>query len=39
MVKIIHEKIVDFTGVKEIPCVIVGAKVDVKNRLVISPAI
>ncbi|KAI6003966.1 small GTPase superfamily [Pisolithus albus] len=35
MVKIIHEKIIDFCGKNEIPCVIVGAKCDLQSRYVL----
>ncbi|KAI6113701.1 small GTPase superfamily [Pisolithus croceorrhizus] len=35
MVKIIYDKIIDFCGKNEIPCVIVGAKSDLQSRYVL----
>ncbi|KAF8076339.1 P-loop containing nucleoside triphosphate hydrolase protein [Lyophyllum atratum] len=32
MVQVIYDKIIDFCGVMDIPCVIVGAKTDLKNN-------
>ena len=32
MIQIIYDKIVNFCGIKEIPCVIVGSKVDLSQR-------
>ncbi|TFK43575.1 small GTPase superfamily [Crucibulum laeve] len=32
MIQIIYDKIVDFCGVQEIPCVIVGSKIDLQSR-------
>ncbi|KAK0206659.1 P-loop containing nucleoside triphosphate hydrolase protein [Desarmillaria ectypa] len=34
MIQVIYDKIVDFCGVTEIPCVIVGSKVDLTTRQV-----
>ncbi|ETW84010.1 hypothetical protein HETIRDRAFT_408245 [Heterobasidion irregulare TC 32-1] len=34
MIQVIYDKIVDFCGMKEIPCVIVGAKTDLQQRQV-----
>ncbi|KAF9055116.1 hypothetical protein BDZ89DRAFT_6700 [Hymenopellis radicata] len=34
MIQVIYDKIVDFCGVTDIPCVIVGSKVDLKMRQV-----
>ncbi|KAJ2931678.1 hypothetical protein H1R20_g5409, partial [Candolleomyces eurysporus] len=34
MIQIIYDKIVDFCGVKEIPCVIVGSKMDLQDKYV-----
>ncbi|KAG6855149.1 hypothetical protein C0991_006078 [Blastosporella zonata] len=31
MIQVIYDKIIDFCGVMDIPCVIVGAKVDLQN--------
>ncbi|GLB33761.1 putative ras subfamily of RAS small GTPases [Lyophyllum shimeji] len=38
MVQIIYDKIIDFCGVMDIPCVIVGAKMDLKNSRQVTPA-
>jgi len=32
MIQIVYDKIVNFCGIKEIPCVIVGSKVDLSQR-------
>ena len=32
MIQIVYDKIVNFCGIKEIPCVIVGSKVDLPQR-------
>jgi Ras homolog enriched in brain len=32
MIQIVYDKIVDFCGVNEIPCVIVGSKTDLQQR-------
>jgi Ras family protein len=32
MIKIVYDKIVDFCGKNDIPCVIVGAKTDLQSR-------
>lgn len=32
MIQIVYDKIIDFCGVSNIPCVIVGSKVDLENR-------
>lgn len=32
MIQIVHDKIADYCGDKEIPCVIVGSKADLKSR-------
>jgi Ras family protein len=32
MIQIVHEKIVNFCGIKKIPCVIVGSKIDLSQR-------
>lgn len=32
MIQIVYEKIINFCGIKEIPCVIVGSKVDLPQR-------
>jgi len=34
MIQIVYDKIVNFCGIKEIPCVIVGAKTDLQQRQV-----
>lgn len=34
MIKIVYDKILDFCGKNDIPCVIVGAKTDLQNRYV-----
>lgn len=34
MISIVYDKIVDFCGVKDVPCVIVGSKMDLKDRFV-----
>lgn len=34
MIQIIYDKIVDFCGVEEIPCVIVGSKMDLQDKYV-----
>jgi Ras homolog enriched in brain len=34
MIQIIYDKIINFCGIKEIPCVIVGSKVDLPQRCV-----
>ena len=34
MIQIVYDKIVDFWGVTEIPCVIVGSKIDLQQRCV-----
>ncbi|EAU84750.1 rheb small monomeric GTPase RhbA [Coprinopsis cinerea okayama7 len=36
MIQIIYDKVTDFCGVKQIPCVIVGSKCDLKNNRVID---
>ena len=33
MIQIVYDKIVNFCGIKEIPCVIVGSKIDLSQRL------
>jgi len=35
MIQIVYDKIVNFCGVNEIPCVIVGSKTDLQQRYVI----
>jgi Ras family protein len=32
MIQIVYDKIVNFCGIKEIPCVIVGSKIDLPQR-------
>lgn len=32
MIQIVYDKIIDFCGVANIPCVIVGSKVDLDSR-------
>lgn len=32
MIQIVYDKIVSFCGIKEIPCVIVGSKIDLSQR-------
>lgn len=32
MIQIVYDKIVNFCGIKEIPCVIVGSKIDLSQR-------
>lgn len=32
MIQIIYDKIINFCGIKEIPCVIVGSKTDLQQR-------
>jgi len=32
MIQIVYDKIVNFCGMKEIPCVIVGSKIDLSQR-------
>jgi Ras family protein len=32
MIQIVYDKIIDFCGVDEIPCVIVGSKDDLQNK-------
>lgn len=34
MIKIVYDKILDFCGKNDIPCVIVGAKTDLQSRYV-----
>jgi len=34
MIQVVYDKIIDFCGVTDIPCVIVGSKVDLEHRLV-----
>lgn len=34
MVQVVYDKIIDFCGVTEIPCVIIGSKVDLESRQV-----
>ncbi|KAJ8475142.1 hypothetical protein ONZ45_g15706 [Pleurotus djamor] len=34
MIDIIYDKIIDFCGVEDIPCVVVGSKSDLKSRQV-----
>jgi Ras family protein len=34
MIQVVYDKIVDFCGIKEIPCVIVGSKIDLQHRYV-----
>jgi len=34
MIQIVYDKIVNFCGIKEIPCVIVGSKIDLSQRQV-----
>ncbi|TEB30225.1 hypothetical protein FA13DRAFT_577515 [Coprinellus micaceus] len=36
MIQIIYDKIVDFCGLKDIPCIIVGSKLDLEERRQIS---
>ncbi|KAI9452081.1 P-loop containing nucleoside triphosphate hydrolase protein [Russula earlei] len=33
MIQIIYDKIINFCGIKEIPCVIVGSKIDLSQRI------
>lgn len=35
MIQVLYDKIVDYCGVREIPCVIVGSKVDLSARSVV----
>jgi Ras family protein len=38
MIKIVHEKILDFGGTEKVPCVVVGQKLDLDGeRYVYSP--
>lgn len=39
MIQIIYDKILDFCGVKDIPCVIVGQKSDLEERFAVYPNI
>lgn len=32
MIQIVYDKIINFCGIKEIPCVIVGSKIDLSQR-------
>jgi Ras family protein len=32
MIQIVYDKIVNFCGIKGIPCVIVGSKIDLSQR-------
>jgi len=34
MIQIVYDKIINFCGIKEIPCVIVGSKIDLSQRQV-----
>ncbi|KAI0053588.1 hypothetical protein FA95DRAFT_459561 [Auriscalpium vulgare] len=34
MIQIVYDKIINFCGIKEIPCVIVGSKIDLQQRQV-----
>lgn len=36
MVQNVYNKILDFGGKEEVPCVIVGAKTDLESRLVLT---
>ena len=36
MIQIVYDKIVDFHGKNEIPCVIVGSKIDLQSRYVLK---
>ncbi|KAF5387821.1 hypothetical protein D9615_000373 [Tricholomella constricta] len=38
MIQVIYDKIIDFCGVIDIPCVIVGAKMDLKNSRQVDSA-
>jgi len=38
MIQIVHEKIVNFCGIKKIPCVIVGSKIDLSQSRQVQPA-
>lgn len=38
MISIVYDKIVDFCGVKDVPCVIVGSKMDLKDSRQVQPA-
>ncbi|KAG6814212.1 hypothetical protein H0H92_000889 [Tricholoma furcatifolium] len=37
MIQVIYNKIIDFCGVMDIPCVIVGAKLDLQNSRQVEP--
>ncbi|KAK7049563.1 GTP-binding protein [Paramarasmius palmivorus] len=37
MVQVVYDKIMDFSGVPDIPCVIVGSKVDLESNRQVSP--
>ena len=37
MIQIVYDKIVNFCGIKDIPCVIVGSKIDLPQRYGFSP--
>lgn len=39
MIQIVYDKIVDFCGVADIPCVIVGSKTDLKEGCVLKGAL
>lgn len=32
MIQIVYDKIINYCGIKEIPCVIVGSKIDLSQR-------
>ncbi|THV08603.1 hypothetical protein K435DRAFT_17253 [Dendrothele bispora CBS 962.96] len=38
MIQVVYDKIIDFCGVTDIPCVIVGSKVDLEHSRQVSPA-
>lgn len=38
MVQVVYDKIIDYCGLKQIPCVIVGSKTDLPKRYATPPA-
>jgi GTPase SAR1 family protein len=38
MVQVVYDKIINFCGLNQIPCVIVGSKTDLSTRYVAGPA-
>ncbi|KAH8999088.1 small GTPase superfamily [Lactarius akahatsu] len=38
MIQIVYDKIINFCGIKEIPCVIVGSKIDLSQSRQVQPA-